>query len=343
MKQYQEFLQSEHWRTFQEVTGKKTHLFTFGTCYGHSIFHHVPAVGQYGYFPRGPILEIGSQLSDMEQWLRETLTYMMTHHIGWIRIEPDTRASLEMIRDSLEPLSEALKTHFSCVMAPHDVQPRAVLRMDLAPHEETLLSSMKPKTRYNIRLAKKHGVQIRMTRADNDLDIFCDLVEKTANRKHIAPHPREYYRNMLRTLPEDVCQIFVAEYQDTVVAANMVIIYEGTALYLHGGSEKRYREVMAPYLLQWQQIQYAKTRGCLYYDFGGVQMAPGVSAPTNQQKIMHQGNDWGGITAFKRGFSPKTVPTIYPGTYDIIIRPHVYVVYRILQRFQKIRRLLSSL
>jgi len=119
-----------------------------------------------------------------------------------------------------------------------------------------------------------------------------------------------------------MCQLFVAEYNGTVLAANILIIFGGRAIYLHGGSGSVHRDVMAPYLLQWKQIQYAKERGCVEYDFGGVKMMNQESRIKNLEK-----NNWDGITKFKIGFSPKTVPIVFPGSYDMILDPMAYRTY----------------
>lgn len=98
----------------------------------------------------------------------------------------------------------------------------------------------------------------------------------------------------------------------------MVIFYGDTVTYLHGGSGDLHRDVMAPYLLQWEQIKAAKERGYTKYDFGGVSL--------------NTANSWQGITKFKTGFSPQTLPTMYSGTYDIVLAPFSYTVYRVLQK-----------
>jgi lipid II:glycine glycyltransferase (peptidoglycan interpeptide bridge formation enzyme) len=75
---------------------------------------------------------------------------------------------------------------------------------------------------------------------------------------------------------------------------------------------------MAPFLLQWQAILDAKEKGCTKYDFGGV------NTSTKE-------NSWSGITTFKQGFSPRTKPVEFPGTYDIVVNSRAYMIYRGLQ------------
>ena len=52
-----EFLQSEEWRKFQEVTGKRTFHIEHGVFWANIIEHKLPVVGKYFYVPREPIME----------------------------------------------------------------------------------------------------------------------------------------------------------------------------------------------------------------------------------------------------------------------------------------------
>ena len=68
-------------------------------------------------------------------------------------------------------------------------------------------------------------------------------------------------------------------------------------------------------------IKQAKNEGYHFYDFGGV-------------KTESPDSSWAGITRFKTGFSPKTEPTLYLGTYDIVLAPFSYTLYRMLQKLK---------
>ena len=119
--------------------------------------------------------------------------------------------------------------------------------------------------------------------------------------------------------------MYVAEYKNKIIAANLVVFYGDTAIYSHGATDDEYRNVMAPYLLQWQTILDAKKAGYKFYDFGGVKAGGDI-----------KGKDWSGITKFKLGFSSVTKPVEFSGSYDIIVNPRVYVLYRIIQKIKSI-------
>lgn len=338
MNQGKEFLQSENWLAFQGATGKETVPCSLDGFLANGIIQSLPLGGKYLYVPRGPITVNTQQSTVNELQLKENIQKFVEQakekNAKWIRIEPENEESLKKIEEVFDG---------KIVRAPHDIQPREIFVMDVTKDEEVLLAQMKPKTRYNIRLAEKHGVKTFATREEKYKRAFFDLIEATADRKEINPHPKGYYEKFFEIFPPEMCQLFIAEYNGTVLVANILIIFGGCAIYLHGGSGSVHRDVMAPYLLQWKQIQYAKERGCVEYDFGGVKtMNPLTSSlqlevfwAGSQQKTEGK-SSWDGITKFKRGFSPETVPIVFPGSYDMILDPMAYRTYIFIRNLRKI-------
>ena len=208
--------------------------------------------------------------------------------------------------------------------------------MDITSPEETWLAQMKQKTRYNIRLAEKQGVIVGFSRAPQDVEIFIELIYATTQRKAIWPHPKAYYRNFFQVFGEPECVLALAEHGGQVLAANLLIFFEGAAYYLHGGSSENGRHLMAPFLLQWESMREAKRRGCTLYNFGGVR----IHAKDDIRSTKY--DSWAGITRFKQGFAPQTTPVVFPGTYDIILSPWQYRVYRGLRFAQKVKNLFRS-
>lgn len=314
-----EFLQSEEWLTLQAATGKEVLPFVAEGFLANGIIHTVPFAGHYLYIPRGPRSDNAKyQMLNIKKDIEHLMEQAQKKKVKWLRIEPETEAMLHEIQKVLPS---------AVVKAPHDVQPRVILKMSIEPTEETLLAEMKPKTRYNIRLAEKRGVRVFETNDRKYQEAFLGLVAQTSGRKGIRSHPRSYYQYFFQTLPHDQCRLFVAEYEGRVIASNIVIVYGDTATYLHGGSSDLHRDVMAPYLLQWEQIRAAKRSGCKYYDFGGIQN-------TEETSSASFGSDWSGITKFKSGFAPKTLPTIFPGTYDIPLDASAYRMYRSVRKIR---------
>lgn len=321
------FLQSVYWQKFQESVGRKTFRLEENdenggiVIFSNAIVHTLPAVGDYFYIPRGPVLEIPNKIqisnSKIKNFLASLVKLARENKIGWIRIEPNDREDLSLIGENLP---RGVKIKKSAV----DMQPREILVMDISGSEEELLAGMKQKTRYNIRLAEKKGVKISALQDNKEIDDFLKLVEITSKRDKITAHPESYYRKMFDVIPPEVLKLYVARYEGKIICANLVLFFGGTATYMHGASDNEYRNVMAPYLLQWQQIRDAKKERCTRYDFGGV-------------KVKNEsGKSWAGVTKFKTGFAPETKPVEFPGCWDIIINPFKYNLYRILQKIKKI-------
>lgn len=328
-----ELLQSEEWMRFQEAAGYRIVRLSGFDWAANGIIHELPIMGKYLYVPRGPRVEITKPKkqtpnetqnpeykTQAETVMKSLFAEAREMHAGWIRIEPESEALLTGIREALPGVR--------VTKAPHDMQPREVFRLSLAPVEEDLLARMKSKTRYNIRVAEKRGVRVIASTEGKYVDAFIRLVTGTADRKGIMPHPRKYYEKMCEILLGENGKIYAAEKDGEIIAANLVIFHGDTATYLHGGTDERFRADMAPFLLQWEAMREAKRRGCLWYDFGGVNMAE-LEAGVGK---------WYGITRFKTGFSPTTPATVYPGAYDIVLFPFRYTVYRVLQGMKSLFR-----
>lgn len=181
---------------------------------------------------------------------------------------------------------------------------------------DKLLAEMKPKWRYNIRLAEKKGVRVHISQDPNDIERLYPLLQNTAQRQGIRLHAKKYYQLMVSQLGQaGMLKLYLAEYHDKIIAGNIIVSFGDTMTYLHGGSDQAYHTVMAPHLLQWQAIQAAQQTGCTSYDFFGI-------APPDQPQ-----HPWAGITRFKQGFGGKLVS--YPGTYDLVLQPMWYTMYTI--------------
>ena len=309
---------------FQEASGRDTVPIGDNA---NGFIYTLPVVGRYLYTPRFPDSGIVDLMID------DLLTSANKTGSGWVRIEPETEEVLRIWKQSV--FDREKNTGIRLVKAPHDMQPREVLVVDILKDEKDLLSEMKAKTRYNIRLAEKKGVRIFSTRKKKYQEALFELIEATAKRQNILPHPKSYYEKMLSVFSEEDLSLFVAEFEGYVLAANLILFSGDTAIYLHGGTSDVHREMMAPILLQWEQMREAKQRGCRWYDFGGVRT---LSSGEDQLSGI---NAWEGITRFKLGFSPDTPTKIFPGCYDVVIdrkRYGLYLHLRFLQRNLSILR-----
>lgn len=198
-------------------------------------------------------------------------------------------------------------------------QPQKTLIIDLSKNLEEIFRNFHPKTRYNIKLAEKKGVRVKilnfpskeMEKSQFYFDNFYKLLNETAKRNRFKPYPKEYYQKMFQILEG---MLFSAIYEDKIIASNLVIYFGERVVYLHGGSDYQYRALMAPYLLQWTQINEAKKRGFKEYDFWGI----------NEKK-------WPGITRFKKNFNGKEIK--YPLGKDFVFKKNWYKIFKVLKIF----------
>lgn len=294
--------QSQFWNKFQRAAGRQ--VFEIGDVYGQMSQARF-FLGAHAYAPRFP--GVTCDQGEIQMLVAKA------KQEGWlfVRVEPQSE-------DLLQGIMKATTT--KVVAAPQDTQPREILMLDIRPREEELLANMKSKTRYNIRLAKKKGVVVEEARDPQDIEAFLGIMQVTAERKSIHFHPRQYYQKFLEHFSTEDCKLLVAKKDGQVLAGSIILFFEKTAYYLHGGSGDKGRNLMAPYLLQWKGIQEAKKRACVQYDFGGVAVKTEAAS----------GKDWSGITRFKRGFAPNTDTLVFPGAYDIVMKPWRYKVYRLL-------------
>lgn len=204
-------------------------------------------------------------------------------------------------------------------------QPEHSLVVDITGSEDEILKQMKQKGRYNTRLAKKKGVQVTTGKTADNVERFFELVLTTTKRNHFSGHGKNYYKNMLEKLGEQ-SEIFLAEYEGEIIAGIIVTFFGDEAIYYYGASGNKHRNLMAPYLLQWEAILEAKKRGCKKYDFFGI-------APRGVKN-----HSWKKITGFKKKFGGEEVD--YFDAREMVVQPFWYWAMILMK---KLRGLLSKL
>ncbi len=201
--------------------------------------------------------------------------------------------------------------------APSDIQPADTLLLDLRKSVDELLSEMKAKTRYNIRLSRRRGVEVR----DEDprrLEEWYELYRRTAKRKGIFLHGYANFEELLKEQEihgsryRTKVHLLIAEherYQSPL--AGIILLRSGPyAMYLYGASGEEGRELMPSYRLQWEAIRIARSKGCSTYDLFGL---PPTSQPSHP---MH------GLYRFKSGFGGRMVHR--QGCWDYPLDPQAY-------------------
>ncbi len=208
--------------------------------------------------------------------------------------------------------------------APMDIQPADTVIIDLDRDEDDILGSMHKKTRYNIKLAEKKGVEISWGTVD-DLDAWYDLYKGTAERDKISIHNLEYYKRIFNLSKEyhggPEVQIVLAKHEGDFLAGNIVVFDGNRATYLYGASSNIKRNLMPAYALQWESIKRGKEKGCTTYDMFGI-------PPSNDPE-----HPMYGLYRFKTGFGGE-IHHRY-GAWDYKYSNLVYPLYRVVEMIRK--------
>lgn len=273
------------------------------------LFRTLPLGRSIAYIPRGPVL-----INDNPRILRDL--FAAVHHLCrqqgalLLTVEPDWPiASINTEHLLVLGFRGSIAT----------VQPSATIMLDLTQSEDDLLAQMHQKWRYNIRLAGRKDIKVRIGTAQ-DLDIFHTLTQTTGQRDDFAVRPAAYYTDVFRAFGP-LGRLWVAEYDGKPLAAIMVVTVGRTATYLYGASSNEERQRMPNHAIQWAAIQEAKADGCLWYDFWGI---PPEVPDEGEPETLGEGGLWG-VYRFKQGFGGKVVK--YPGALDYVYNRPGYWLY----------------
>ncbi len=280
------------------------------------------------YAPKGPLLD----------WTNETLRNRVLNDLQsfakkqggiFLKMDPDVVLGTGVPsseRDLIDPSGLAVTSELKrrgWKYSSDQIQFKNTVLIDLQPTEEELLAGMKQKTRYNIRLAEKKGVTLRVG-TSNDFDRLYKMYAETSVRDGFVIRNEEYYRTVWGTflaaanpsvpnLHSPFAEPLIAEVDNEPVAAIFVFYFAGRAYYVYGMSRAVHREKMPAYLLQWEAMKRARANGCTVYDLWG---APDVFGESDSM--------WG-VYRFKEGLGGSVVRTL--GAWDFAPNPLWYKLY----------------
>jgi len=334
-------LQSFEWGEFRKKTGirvirkgfvEKEKLIKAFQLTIHKIPH---SPWNIGYFPKGDLPD-----KDM---LSELKKIGKTEKCIFIQLEPNIEVERLKIKDEksypisqLSTLNSHLKSSF------HPLFTKYTFVLDLSKSEDELLKNMHPKTRYNIKVAQKHNVKIIEDSSPSAFEEYLKLTDETTKRQNFYAHTQKYHKLLWETLknerlkikdeklnrtrlsayllralyePKNISHLSPLNSQLTLVAW-IVFVFKDILYYPYGASSTKYRETMASNLMMWEAIKFGKKLGLKKFDMWG---ALGPSPATN--------DPWFGFHRFKQGYGGNLVEFV--GSYDFILNPFVYNLYRL--------------
>lgn len=204
--------------------------------------------------------------------------------------------------------------------------------IDLTKTETELLENMHTKTRYNIKIANRFGVEIKEETNDKGFEIYLKLLMDTTKRQGFYLHTEKYHRDLWKQLKNtDMVHIMLASYENQVLSAFMIFKVKDQLFYPYGASLDINRQVQAPTLLMWEVIKLGKELKCKTFDMWGCL---GPHAKESETGF--------GFHRFKQGYGGELVE--YVGTYDLIINKNLYKLYNTVDKIRwKLLRLKASI
>jgi lipid II:glycine glycyltransferase (peptidoglycan interpeptide bridge formation enzyme) len=300
------------------------------------------------YAPKGPLLD-WKNVSLRDRVLDDLQSFSRREGAIFLKIDPDLVLGTGIpsgVGDVPDANAQAVVTELSrrgWRYSADQIQFKNTVQIDLGPSEEELLGRMKQKTRYNVRLAEKKGVTLRIGTPE-DFGMLYRMYAETSVRDGFVIRDEAYYRTVWGTfmakaptpnrqspssqsptLQSPSCEPLIAAVDNEPVAAIFLFYFAGRAYYVYGMSRELHREKMPSYLLQWEAIKRARARGSKVYDLWG---APDVFDERDSM--------WG-VYRFKEGLGGTVVRTL--GAWDFAPNPFWYKLYsEILPRLLDVMR-----
>lgn len=271
------------------------------------------------YIPHGPLLDWGNHTL-VDVVLDDLIKFAKDKKVDFLKIDPTVILGTGM-ENSLDNSknNQALKIIESLqkkgwVISTQQIQFKNTFLVNLESSEDELLSKMKQKTRYNIRLANKKGIRVRTLGID-ELHVLYEMYAITSARDGFIIRPREYYLELWKYfIKVGLSTALIAEYNNEPVAGLVLFHFHDKSYYFYGMSTENHREKMPNHLLQWEAMKISKAKGCKVYDLWG---APNILNNTDPM--------WG-VHKFKEGFGAQLIKMI--GAYDY---PSSVFKYKIIQ------------
>ncbi len=256
----------------------------------------------------------------------------------FIQLEPNVRKHelttnpLRPVEDEasnsqLEPKAHQPLAETTFRPSAHPLFTKYTFQLNLTQSEEQLLENMHPKTRYNIKIAKRHGVEISEDNSDEAFERYWELTKETTSRQGFYAHDKKYHLLQWQTFPHTKSpnalssHLFVAKYQGKILTTMLFFIFHDTLYYPYGASSNESRNVMHSTLTMWEAILFGKKMGLKKFDmWGALNQNPSSRDP------------WIGFHTFKERFGPEHVEFI--GSYDLVIHTFLYQGYKIADKLR---------
>lgn len=254
-----------------------------------------PPLGKFWYLPKGPGVTSTKDLFDL---LKIVKPLARKAGVFMIRVES------ELDRTS----RSTLERHGMKKAAPIIPNP-STITIDISLSLDTLLTSLPQKGRHAIRRAQRDGVTVQQVPAteENAKQMYSLLAETAEGQFGIRSF--NYYKTFWQTFEKaGLGQLFFAYFEGKVVAGAYAMVFGSKSTYKDGASIRQRTAYGASHFLQWNVIEWAKSKGAIVHDFCGSPPSDEINNPEHPHY---------GIGLFKLSFSKHVVDFI--GCYDYIL------------------------
>lgn len=262
-----------------------------------------------GYFPKGNI--------PSKAMLKRLYESGKEYRCIFIKLEPN------IMKENFKSGALWAISNFKLIPSPHPLFTKYTFQLDLTKSEEEMLKNMHPKTRYNIKIAQKHGTVVKEDDSDEAFMKYLELTFETAKRQKFYAHNKRYHEFMWETLKgANIAHLLTASHQSQILVTWIVFIFNNVLYYPYGASSDKYRNLMASNLMMWEAIKFGKKHGAKLFDmWGALGPNPDPSDP------------WYGFHRFKQGYGTKLVEFI--GSFDLVINPTLYKLYNLTYKIRE--------
>lgn len=315
-------LQAFEWGEFRKKTGIKVVRGNDWELTIHKIPHTSWAIG---YLPKGNLPD--------EKLIEELKKIGKDNNCIFIQLEPNVRKDTKILseKDIKKKSPNILISQYPNIRPSfHPLFTKYTFVLNLTKSEDELLEAMHPKTRYNIKVAQKHGVNVVEDNSDKAFEAYLKLTSETSKRQKFYAHTQDYHKLMWQALRQAQgklsesnlnARLFLAKYKSEILAAWILFTFKDTLYYPYGASSNQHRETMASNLMMWKAIRFGKKLGLKKFDMWGA------LGPNPDPK-----DPWYGFHRFKLGYGGELVEFI--GSYDLIINPVLYNLYKVADKLR---------
>jgi lipid II:glycine glycyltransferase (peptidoglycan interpeptide bridge formation enzyme) len=251
--------------------------------------------GKLWYLPKGPGVSSAKELFSCLEALRPLAK----------------KANAFVIRAETELPSSTAPTleRFGLKKAAPIIPNPSTITLDIHDDLDEVITRLPQKGRHAIRRAERDGVTVsKVDVSEANAKIMYALLSETA-KGQFGIRSYNYYKSYWSTFEKaGLGQLFFAYFEGEVVAGAYAMSFGEKSTYKDGASVRKRTAYGASHFLQWNVIEWAKSRGATIHDFCGSPPSDEIHNPEHPHY---------GIGLFKTSFNKEV--TDYIGCYDYVL------------------------